>query len=220
MKSQHHHNIALVATTILYIAFALVVAFSSIGCAMNPSTGINTPPVQKMELELTYVSGHLGNSWDCPEQSTTGVGNAGPVNPSAGATADSADMVACEPGETDCHNGGMLNCEAATVLIVVKNVGEVMAKGISITDLDLLDADKKNIASLEIVSTSRTDDHELTGTLAPNEEMQLLITFQGPDSSKLGWNFLGHLYIIVVTDDDSNADLVTPALEILPAIAT
>ena len=62
MKSQHHHNIALVATTCLYIAFALVVAFSSIGCAMNPSTGINTPPVQEMELELTYVSGHLGNS--------------------------------------------------------------------------------------------------------------------------------------------------------------
>ena len=221
MNSQHHHNIALVATISLYIGFALIVAFSSIGCAMNPSNGTNTPPVQKMELKLTYVSGHLGNSWDCPTQSTTGVDAGAPMNPSTQAAADSAGMMeACDPDDTDCNNGSMMNCEAATVLIVVKNVNEVMAKNIEITDLELLDADKKNIAKLEIVSTSRTDEHELTGTLAPNEEMQLLITFQGPNSSDVGWNFMGYLHIIVVTDDDSSADLVTPALEILPLIAT
>jgi hypothetical protein len=221
MKSQHHHNIALVATTSLYIAFALVVAFSTIGCDMNPSSGITTPPAQKMQLELTYVSGHLGNYWDCPGKSASGGKPGSTTDPSSAPAADMAGaMRACDPDDADCDGIGFMNCEEATILMVVKNVGKIMAKGIEISDLELLDADKKNIAKLEIVSTSRTDDHELTGTLAPNEEMQLLITFQGPNSNDVGWNFMGHLHIIVVTDDDSSADLVTSALEILPAMAT
>jgi hypothetical protein len=220
MNNPTSTNLVFLATTSLYIAFALFVAFGSTGCAMNPADGTNNPPVQQAQLELTYVSGHLGNYWDCPDKG----GNAGTKAPPAGAPAEMADaaMVDCEPDENgECKGGGgFINCEEAVLAIVVKNVGDVLAKGIEITDLELLDSDKNNLGALQVLSVIRNDNHDLTGELGLDEEMTLIISFQGPKSNSFGWNFQGHLHLIVVTDDDSSSELVTPALEILPTMAT
>jgi hypothetical protein len=222
MNNPTSSNLVFLATTSLYIAFSLFVAFGSSGCAMNPADGTNNPPVQQAQLELTYVSGHLGNYWDCPDKG----GTAGPTAPPTGAPAEMADaaMGACETDENgECiggGGGGFMNCEEAILAIVVKNVGDVLAKGIEITDLELLDSDKNNLGALQVLSVVRNDNHDLTGELGLDEEMTLIIKFQGPQSNTFGWNFQGHLHLIVVTDDDSSTELVTPALEILPAMAT
>jgi len=196
-------------TFVLCVSAALAFSVLSMGCAMQPERG-NIPDIKQAQLELTYISGHLGNSMDCPTGPQTGFA------PSAGAARDSM-MEACDPEAEDCNGIGFLNCEEALVSIVITNVGDVAAKGIEITDLELLDESLGSVAPLEVVSVSRIDHHELTGKLGVQEEMRIIVRFAPP---KVNWNFKGHLQIIVATDDDGTAELITPRIDVLSAIAT
>ncbi len=203
--------------------------FLGAGCVISglPEEGTltqnpNPKPVVKAQLELTWVSGHLGSYWDCPSNGFDMKAAAGEAPADAGpGMADAAGAAEpCAPGE-ECNDWGPLNCEDAQVTLVVKNVGTGGAADIELTDLELLTEDLDPLADLEILSISRTDGHDLTGRLGIGDEMTIRVEFRGP-THEGGWGSMieGAVRLIMVTGDDTDAELVTPPLHSLAAVAT
>lgn len=194
----------------LVIAAALS-GILTIGCN-EPKTGTQTQteiePTETSKLELTYVSGHLGSYFDCPQKGASS-GKADEAEPGFAAGA-------CEDGDDDC--GGPLNCEDGSLLIQVANVGAADAVDITITDLELLSATLAPMTTLEVLGMEK-GGAAFNGRLGKGETVQVRVRFQGPAATD--WQGIeAALHIIMVTGDNQDAELTTPTLQSLPMVAT
>jgi hypothetical protein len=213
------------------LLFALLTATTP-ACISNPSDsddeadagggggggGGEQPPVEG-DFQLTFVSGHLGNYWDCPEEAN-GAG-AGTPDGTAGEAAGDAAAGACAPGFEDSCTGP-LNCEAAMVIVEVRNTGEVPLGDLSIVSIELLgqDGDRETLEGLGVFSSTEP----APGPLAPGASRQVRVEFRGPASDS-GNQFNGDapertLHIVLSGGDAGTAEVTTPAVYPLPAVAT
>jgi hypothetical protein len=209
------------------LALLALLAAATPACISNPSdsdsdadagAGGGEQPVEG-DFELTFVSGHLGNYWDCPAEANgagnpTGGGAAG--NPAGDAAAG-----ACAPGfEGECH--GPLNCEAAMVIVEVTNTGDTDLGDLSIVSIELIDQDgtSETLEGLGVFSSTEPTP----GPLTPGGSRQVRVEFRGPGSDS-GNQFNGDaperwLHIVLSGGDAGTAEVTTPAVYPLPAVAT
>ncbi|MFT5432167.1 MAG: archaellum component FlaG (FlaF/FlaG flagellin family) [Myxococcota bacterium] len=162
-------------------------------------------------FELAYLSGHLGNTWDCP-------GDGVPVTSASKADEAGeagADFAPCEDGDSNC--GGPLNCEKASLVMKLKNTGEVSLSAFSITEIELLDMDGNHVADLSVVELDAMMEGD---TLSPGAEVTLRVQITAPESNDIGYNWSGKLRVIVVTEEGANGELTTPEVQGLGMIAT
>ncbi len=193
--------------SIIALALALTGCIQESG-GEDPDAGIE--PV-RTTLALTYVSGHLGSYWDCPEEAMSAPGGA-----PAGFDAGAAEAGDCADAE-DC--GGPLNCDAAMLLIQVQNTGEVGLTTLRAEDLVIHQTPP--LAS-EILAVTDAETGQAPGPLAPGASMQLRVDFRGPPAGD--WQTQFPVEVDVVGDDAegpaARETLLTPGLSSLPAVAT
>lgn len=166
---------------------ALLSSLSLTGCLMlveeNPSEPEPWRPKEtekKAQLKSTYISGHLGNYWDCPEQGYQGEQKAQP-EPGQRPAGDQ-DFGACassEDGFDSC--GGLLNCEAAQVTLELSNIGQLAAQGARISEILVLDDQDMVRASLPIHDTMLLPNNETyNGALDVGATIKVRVDFAGP----------------------------------------
>ena len=187
----------------------------------NPNPENPNPETKKSALTLTYVSGHLGTYWDCPENAHGGT-------TSASGKMDEAGGPAAEPGEAgafagDCAEGqdcgGFMNCEDAQLTIRVRNTGDGAATDVVVTDLQLMTSQGDFITALEVIGTQAVGD-DWTGTLEPGAEVLIRVDFRGPWGDTLGDMDGAPVHIIMATGDDAVGEITTPELRSVAMVAT
>lgn len=170
------------------------------------------------DFTLTFVSGHLGNYWDCPGEAN-GAGT--PDGAAPREAAGDAAAGACAPGFEDSCNGP-LNCEAAMVVVEVTNTGDTDLGDLSIVSIELIDAEgtSETLEGLGVFSTTEP----APGALSPGASRQVRVEFRGPGrDSNSGFNGDAperHLHIVLSGGDAGTAEVTTPAVYPLPAVAT
>lgn len=190
---------------------ALALAFA--GCAQDsgedPDAGLE--PV-RTTIALTFVSGHLGNYWDCPEEAMSVPGGV-PAGAEPGAAARD------EAGDCAAEDCGRLNCDAAMLLIQVENTGDVGLATLRAEDLVIHLAPP--LAS-EILAVTDAATGHAPGPLAPGASMQLRVDFRGPPAGD--WQEQHPVEVDVIGDDAegpaARETLETPGLARLSAVAT
>jgi hypothetical protein len=208
------------------ILFALLTAATP-ACISNPSDtddeadaggggGGGGESVVEGDFELTFVSGHLGSYWDCPGEANA----AGTPDGVAGEAA--GDAAACNPDATEACQGGLLNCEAAMVIVEVTNTGDTDLGDLSIVSIELIgqDGGRETLEGLGVFSSTEPTP----GPLTPGGSRQVRVEFRGPGSDS-GNQFNGdaperHLHIVLSGGDAGTAEVTTPAVYPLPAVAT
>jgi hypothetical protein len=173
----------------------------------------DTPPDSSADMSLAYVSGHLGSTWDCSEPGVrVGVTGAAKPAPSAAQAAD----FAAELG--DCPGGcGPMNCESGAATVQVQNIGDVVLSGLEVTDIQLIRTDGTLLADLPAEDVTVVEGVE---TITTDASITLRIEFKAPHSADINQEDLLKIRIIVVSEEGADAELVTPEVQILPAIAT
>lgn len=166
---------------------ALLSSMSLTGCLMivdeNPSEPEPWRPKEtpkKAELKGVYISGHLGNYWDCPEQGYQGEQKAQPEP--AERPAGDQEFGACAPSEDGAFDGcGPLNCEAAQVTLELSNIGQLAAQGTKISEILVLDDQDVVRASLPIHDTMLLPNNErYDGALDVGATIKVRVDFAGP----------------------------------------
>ncbi len=170
---------------ITVMIFALAVSLSA-ACVENTEdswnlrecTGEECEQQDQPELSATYVSGHLGNYLDCPDDGYTAESTMSGEAPSDGdAGAFAGD---CAEGD-DCSYE--MNCEDAQVTVRLSNDGEAAATGLQVVTIELFDADGVSKATLPLMDAVDTATAEtFDGTLEAGQEVTLRVEFQGPAS--------------------------------------
>jgi hypothetical protein len=168
------------------------------------------------DFELTFVSGHLGSYWDCPGEANGAAAGA----PAAGEAA--GDAAACNPDAGEECPGGLLNCEAAMVIVEVRNTGDTDLGDLSIVSIELINEDgtRETLEGLGVFSSTEP----APGPLTPGGSRQVRVEFRGPGSDS-GNQFNGdaperHLRIVLSGGAAGSAEVTTPAVYSLPAVAT
>ncbi len=185
------------------ISVVLVGALAACG-GQVPNNGEAT----ESDLELSYVSGHLGSYWDCPGEAS------GPPLPSASFAAGDCDGDGC----------GMLNCENAEVTLQVRNLGDTVAQSIDVISVLLLVNSESDPEDLEILSWSVMPTDALDDGLAPHEVVSIRIQFRGPNPASItgSMQYIEALPVHISVEDDqgSTIELTTPPLDILSIMVT
>lgn len=213
---------------ILAIA-ALFVSTTGCGEAMDGTSG-EWPLEEELDepdLEGVFVSGHLGNYMDCPEDGYT-VEEETESSADAGASEPPGD----EPGYADCDSdadecGGITNCEDAQVTVQLSNLGEVAARGLEVSRIELFDAEGNSRATLPVTAVSESETNQVfDGELATDAEQTLRIDFVGPadprellETSDSGADRSGAQspgVIEVTISSDNQEDVVIESNEIYP----
>ena len=201
-------------------ALLAVIAAATPACISNPDDsdadagaggGGEQPPVEG-DFQLTFVSGHLGNYWDCPAEAN-GVA-------AAEASGDAA-AGACAPGFEDSCTGP-LNCEAAMVVVEVRNTGDTDLGDLSVVSIELNgpDGTSETLEGIGVFSSTEPTP----GPLTPGGSRQVRVEFRGPgrdsDNQFNGDAPERHLRIVLSGGDAGTAEVTTPAVYPLPAVAT
>lgn len=194
--------------------------------AVDPDGGVgpdgSVEPVEESHLRLTYVSGHLGSYWDCPDEALAAPADAreqgDPAGPPAGEAA--AD---CAEDSPDC--GGPLNCTPAMVILQVENLGDAAIDQLSAGDLSILmdpPVRSEVVTFIDATPDPITGEQAggVPGDLAPGGILQLRIEFRGPANDVGGWDAAWPVEVEVKADGAAPATVVTPPLSRLPAVAT
>lgn len=210
------------------LLFSLAAFATAPGCIVDPpadapdsdgGTGGIRPPddVESPDgLALTFVSGHLGNYWDCPEEAATASDAASP-DPGA-----EADRGACPPELNDqCEP--FLNCEAAMVLVEVRNTTDTAVSAFTVRSLALVD-EAGEVVAAEPLGVFEPMTDSAPAALAPGEMRQLRVDFRGP-AREAAARFNDpdhpvHVELELLGDDRTDGHLSTPPLWSLPAVAT
>ena len=209
------------------LALLLTVALLCISAAACEDGGddpIITPgPAES--FELTYVSGHLGNYWDCPQDAlSSGPEAAGAPRPAS----EAADMAACE-GD-DCAPM-ILNCEHAEVTVRIRNTGEDTLSGLALTAIRLIGPDDGSTLDSSLVELIRADGGDLSDPIDAGAEIDVVVRFRGLTNDAYyqlfdgasGASFAPQPGVTVELDFESpsfNDTLNTPSLAMLPSVAT
>lgn len=191
--------------TLLTTLAALALA----ACAQDTDDGADAGlEPGRTTLALTFVSGHLGNYWDCPEEALSLPGGGAP-----GAPAERAEAGDCAE---DC---GLLNCDAAMVVIQVENTGDVGLATLRAEDLIIHLAPPQ---ASEILAVTDAATGAPPGPLAPGASVQIRVDFRGPPAGD--WREQLPVEVDVVGDDAAGPaareSLETPGLSRLSAVAT
>ena len=223
-------------TTILSTSLLALAAMGLSGCFLFEPDG---------DLEAVYISGHLGNYWDCPDQAYTpgqradgAVGSdaggapsepQGDFAPGACEPAPAPDGGANAPAEGDVapgYCGGPLNCEGAQATFQLSNPTG-LARGIRVSEILLLNDSGAIVASLPVLNTELASGAEaFDGELSPGESVSLRVYFRGPanpyelleDAS--GASDEGRLQIVIDSDTDGPVELITDAVYSQPGVVT
>lgn len=204
---------------------ALPFLFTTAACDEAGNDPIITPGPTDT-FELVYVSGHLGNYWDCPQDALSSTSEAaGAPEP---VSSEAADMAACE-GE-DCAPM-ILNCEHAEVTLRIRNIGEDSLNGLTLASIRLVGPNGADTFESSLVELVRTDGKELSDAIAADSEIDVVVRFRGLtndayqqlSASRNGDAFAPTSGITVEFDFETpNASdtLKTPSLTMLPSVAT
>ena len=182
---------------------------------------VDEPPIlDPPAMTLSYVSAHLGNTWDCSQPGVR-VGTQDDRTRQASA-APSDEGFAGDCMESAC---GAMNCEDGVVLLHLRNVGETSLSGLTITDIQLLRADETELAFLPVktvtlLSVERMSWTDSSETIAAGETANIRIEFKAPHSADLMDEQVLRLRIIAVSDEGADAELITPEVQVLPVIVT
>lgn len=159
-------------------------------CQSNNGTnngGNNGTEVNDPDLKGSFISGHLGNYWDCPDEGYTP--DTTQSDAPAGAPAD-ADFAPCAAEDESC--GGPLNCDGAQLTIRLTNGGQGDAEGLEITKIEIFDQDGLSLAVLPVIAAFDASTNEtFDGTLEAGKSIDLRVDFRGP----------ANLYELMPADD-------------------
>jgi hypothetical protein len=178
----------------------------------------NTTPDPKISpvLSAEFVSGHLGNYLDCPEQGYH-------------AGARSAEPGGAGLWEGDCAEDGcgILNCEGAQVTFTLKNEGRVEAQNLRITSIELFNTDGLKVADLPLESVQAVETGEPLANVGGDSQGMFYMFFKGPaqpyellEAQDGQWGRAGILLIKLKADNHAEFTLETPNIYVLDNIAT
>ena len=193
--------------TLRFTVLILAVGALAVGCGTEPPDGQYIPLTKQAELQATYISGDLGNYWDCPGQASAEKAD------SAGATS-----MQCSEDQPDCNDAFMrMNCYDASVALRIANIGSVAAADLVVTDIEVLTPEGELIAVGTLTKLLRLDGHEFDGVVELNEFVDLHVEFRGV---KLDWDEKAKVRLIFATGDDATVELTSPELNGASIIAT
>lgn len=174
------------------------------------ATGGTEVPVDGAALSLTFVSGHLGNYWDCPGEANGAGAAAGAPREAAGDAAG-----ACPPGE-ECVS--ISNCEAAMVMLEVANETDGALADFRIHHIVLVN-DDGTTETLEGLGIFDAETQATPAALPAGASRTLRLDFRGPsrDPNAEGDRFLR---IELRAGESAAGTLETPPLFSVPAVAT
>lgn len=193
----------------------------------NPEfcNGVSCEQAEKAELQGVFVSGHLGNYSDCPEDGWTDDTTIG--SDRAPAEGDIAEG-ACAPG-TECTP--ILNCEVAQATINLSNVGEALGTGVQVDRLELFNDDGEMVAELPVIAVDESGA-TFDGEVAIDETVTLRIDFQGPqnpygllssdtaDAGRFAGSGSGTLRIVLSADDHDEIKVEGKEIYAVPSVDT
>lgn len=183
--------------------------------------------LEQTVLELTYISGHLGSSSGCANVAKPNKqGNAAGESSEAPSAAAAADMGGAPCNDDEDCKGFTWHCDNAVVTLRVRNIGNLDAKGLEVTDLELITQTGELVEARDVISVEQSDNNEFTGDLKIGETVDIRVEFasgmptnlSGP--AQFSSKFKTLLKVILLSSDGSTAELITPALHFLPEIAT
>ncbi|MEZ4469130.1 MAG: hypothetical protein R3F60_27345 [bacterium] len=190
---------------------ALSVALSAAACTQDAGNDPGQLP-PGTTLALTFVSGHLGNYWDCPDEAMSLPG-------ARAAAPDPGADISGEAGDCAEEGCGLLNCDGAMLLIQVENTGSAPVDALTARDLVIhLDPPLDS----EILAITDAATGAPATTLAPGQSVQLRVDFRGPPAGDWQEQFKVEVEVVGERDGarESATSLETPPLARLSAVAT
>jgi hypothetical protein len=180
------------------------------GATADAGAGGTEVPVNGAALALTFVSGHLGNYWDCPGEANGAGAAAGAPREAAGDAAG-----ACPPGE-ECVS--IINCEAAMVMLEVENETDGALSDFRIERIVLVN-DDGTTEDLEGLGIVDAETQAPPAALPAGASRTLRVDFRGParDPNDDGNRFLR---LELRAGESAAGSLETPPLFSVPAVAT
>lgn len=169
----------------LNVLLVMMAALVLSGCLFNVDPKVepkpeclvncNPEPEEKPALKGTFVSGHLGSYWDCPDEAY----NPDPEVVVGGANEDGAFA------EGDCAEGqeciAILNCERAQAIVRLTNGGDANGEGVALQKIELLNTLDEVVAELPVISVQHSDIEEpFDGIVSTEDAVNLRVEFQGP----------------------------------------
>ena len=174
-------------------------------CDPSNSTQGQTPT---SNLEMSYVSGHLGSYWDCPERATSN-------------TAATPGPSMAEAADCDGEGCGILNCESAEVTVQLQNNGVETVNSVDVSHVLLINENPAEPTDLEVLSWSVVPEGALDDGLSPDENITIRIQFRGPAPVNFQQMDESTPIHIEIQDGDGTAvELTTPPLNVLPMMVT
>ncbi len=221
------------------LVILLVPAFGlTFGCVEPPEKtgeeptfcdGTSCEELPGPELSGVFVSGHLGNYRDCPEDAYVGEASGEPAG--AGRVAPEGDIAegACAEGET-CTP--ILNCETASATINLSNDGEGIATGVQVDRVELYNSLGELVATLPVMDVA-SDGGAFSGELDASATTSLRIDFQGPQNpysllntsdpsgdASFEASSSGTIRVIVTSDNDDELAVEGKGVYAVPSVDT
>ena len=173
----------------------------------------NTPSRPESKIGLSYISGHLGSTWDCSQPGVR-IGKTSAAFKAASGQSAAAEGFADDACLQPC---GPMNCDDGTIMLQLQNTGDTIISGLIVTDLQLIRADGTELADLPVEAVTVVDGSDV---LMKDDIATLRIEFKAPHSADIVNEEVLKLRVIIVSDEGADAELVTPEVQILPMMAT
>lgn len=190
----------------------------------------NNNPRESAELKGSFISGHLGNYWDCPDQGYSP--DASSEAPGARPAGDEGFCAPAENGDAANGCGGPLNCEGAQLTIRLTNGGDADATSIDVSKIEIFDADGVSLTTLPVLAVFDSSTNEsFDGQLAAGESIDLRVDYNGPadlysllPEDETGSRVAGSdsAFIEITVEADNHDDVVIDGGEVfvLPMVVT
>ena len=200
-----------------YITLVLSALFFTLACdPAAEETPTNTPEPGRMTL--SFVSAHLGNTWDCAEGGVhVGDGVAASMAEAGAPASDAPQGVSAEFADCDGDDCGVMNCESGRLMLQITNDGTLVLTGLEVTDLVLLRPDDTELGVLPVNNITSTEG---VTELFPGDTTTFLIEFQAPHSADIINEETLKLRAILVSEEGVDAEIMTPEVQALPMVAT
>ncbi len=221
-------------TTRLTMVLALSASTMVSGCLIGQESGTDLPgwEVEESEpaptLEVVFLSGHLGNYIDCPEDGYTERGtDALPGEPAGDEDIGGGACAPLEPGEDSGNCGAFFNCQSAQFTIMIKNTGDVKALGVDLAKVGLLGDDGEVAATLPVGEVWDGSNRAVfDGEVDVDEEVTVTVDFLGPEDisefvpSQNRWGGGAALELTVDADNHDDVTIKTKEVYVMSDIAT
>ncbi|MEZ4459030.1 MAG: hypothetical protein R3E66_04750, partial [bacterium] len=176
----------------------------------------NTPqnPQTSPVLSAEFVSGHLGNYLDCPDEGYS-------------VSADAGEQGALLAGDCAAESCGILNCETAQITFTIKNRGTVDAVGMRVDAVKLYDGDGALVAELPVMDVTDLSTSEPMDGLPADDERVFRMLYQGPAqpwdllmTSERGYGYSATVVIELSAENHPSFFIKSPLIYVLDSVAT